>query len=150
MKLDPDGLALDDPPVAAAGKIYGTPTTAGTFIFTVQVTDGAGGSAFKTFSLTVNPNLGALTITNSFMPTGTVNTLYVLNVNPLATLVPGGGDGTYSWSVASGHLPTSMSLDPTTGQIIGTPSAAGTFAFTAEVDSGGLSAFKTFSLTIYP
>lgn len=47
----PPGLALQ----ASPGRIQGTPTTAGTFTFTLRVTDSAGQSATGTFSITINP-----------------------------------------------------------------------------------------------
>ena len=56
----PAGLNL-----SAAGVLGGTPTTAATSSFTVQVTDGAAATATKVFSLTINnvPATGAVTIT---------------------------------------------------------------------------------------
>ena len=45
----PPGLSL-----SAAGVISGTPTTAGNYSFTVQVTDGVGNSATKNLSLRIN------------------------------------------------------------------------------------------------
>ena len=45
----PDGLTLD----ADYGELYGTPKTAGTFKFTVQVKDTFGGIATKDFSITI-------------------------------------------------------------------------------------------------
>jgi Putative Ig domain len=47
----PPGLALQ----ASPGRITGTPTTAGTFTFTLRVADAGGQSATGTFSITVNP-----------------------------------------------------------------------------------------------
>ena len=32
-----------------------------------------------------------------------------------------GGSGTYTWSVADGTLPDGLSLDPTTGEVTGSP-----------------------------
>jgi hypothetical protein len=46
----PPGLALSRSP----GRITGTPTTAGTFVFTVRVTDSRGAFAERTFSITIS------------------------------------------------------------------------------------------------
>ena len=46
----PPGLTLSESP----GRITGTPTTAGTFTFTVRVTDGRGATADRTFSITIS------------------------------------------------------------------------------------------------
>ena len=46
----PPGLELSDSP----GRITGTPTTAGTFTFTVQVTDSRDATAQRTFTITIS------------------------------------------------------------------------------------------------
>jgi hypothetical protein len=46
----PPGLELDESP----GRITGTPTTAGIFIFTVRVTDSRGAFTERTFSITIS------------------------------------------------------------------------------------------------
>ena len=46
----PPGLELS----ARPGRITGTPTTAGTFTFTVRVTDSASAFAERTFSITIS------------------------------------------------------------------------------------------------
>jgi Putative Ig domain len=46
----PPGLELAESP----GRITGTPTTAGTFTFTVRVTDSRGAFAERTFSITIS------------------------------------------------------------------------------------------------
>lgn len=47
----PPGLAL----TASPGRITGTPTTAGTFLFTLRVNDDGGQQATRQFSITINP-----------------------------------------------------------------------------------------------
>ena len=47
----PPGLSL----TASPGRITGTPTTAGTFTFTVRVTDQGGQQATQQFTITINP-----------------------------------------------------------------------------------------------
>ena len=66
---------------------------------------------------------GALTITTTTLPNGTVN-------QPYATTVGGSGGVTpYSWSVTP-TLPANLLFDQTTGAITGTPAAQGTTAHT--------------------
>ena len=69
-------------------------------------------------------------------PTGTaqVGTTYT------SALAAAGGVAPYTYSTA-GTLPAGLTLDPSTGALTGTPTAAGTFAFTAQVtDTSGLAA----------
>src|SRR5206468_11102073 len=69
----PAGLTLN----VTFGAISGTPTTAGTSNFTVQVTDSASGKAPKGFTLTINSTPPPLSITTaSPLPSGTVGTVY--------------------------------------------------------------------------
>ena len=53
----------------------------------------------------------------------------------------------YTWSIASGALPTGLSLTSGTGVISGTPTATGTFSFTARVTAAnGQSVTKPLSI----
>jgi putative Ig domain-containing protein len=117
----PTGLNPIDP---STGKITGTPSAAGTFNFTVQVTDTLNQSDTQALSITIvlppPPN-----ITTTSLPNGTVASAYSQTVQ--AT----GGTGALTWSISAGSLPTGLNpINPSTGKITGTPSAAGTFNFT--------------------
>ena len=132
---------------AATGALTGTPTTAGTSNFTIQVTDSAAVpvTATKAFSLTINA--AALTITTaSPLPAGTVGIAYS------QTFAAAGGTVPYTnWAVAVGTLPANLLLNAATGALTGTPTTAGTSNFTIQVtDSAAVpvTATKAFSLTI--
>jgi hypothetical protein len=116
----PDGLAL-----SADGTITGTPTTAGASVFTVQAEDPGVRSVLlvrKQLTLLVN-----LAVTTTSLPAGTVGVPYS------AALAAAGGDGAYAWSVFDGtSLPTGLTLN-SDGTITGTPTSAGTGAFTVMV-----------------
>ena len=138
----PAGLSLNP-----SGVISGTPTTAGTTTITVKVTDSAAGTATKQLSVTISPpGVVPVAITSlSPLPSGTVGTVYTI------PLTSSGGTPALSWSVVSGALPVGLALNPSTGQISGTPTTAGTSTFTIRVqDSGTPQQFdqKPFSLTI--
>ena len=131
----PSGLTL-----APAGTISGTPTTAGTANFTVQVKDSANTTAGKALSITINP--AAYTVTTTSLANGTVGTAYS------QTLTASGGAGGNTWSIAAGALPDGVSL-AAGGTISGTPTTAGTGNFTVQVkDSANTTAVRQLSITI--
>lgn len=116
----PDGLTL-----GTSGAITGTPTAAGTFAFTVTASNGTAPDAVLNTSITVTQ---APTITGVPLA-GVVGTGYSFAF----TL---DGDPTPTVAVTDGALPAGLSLDSATGTISGTPSAAGTFAFTVTASNG--------------
>lgn len=135
----PAGLNLN----AATGQISGTPTTAGTFNFTVQATDSGtpAQNATKALSITIN---AAVAVTTTALPDGTQGAAYN------ATLASSGGTGAVTWSVIVGSLPAGLTLNANTGAIAGTPTgSAGTSNFTVQAtDSLGQTATKALSITI--
>ena len=133
----PAGLTL-----SSGGVLSGTPTTVGSYNFTVQVTDLAGDTATCTYSITV---YGPVSITTTSLPAGTVGVSYS------ATLAATGGSGSYTWSATG--LPGGLSINSSTGAISGTPTTAGS-PFTVQVTATdavsytGNTGSKSFSLTV--
>ena len=119
----PAGLTLD----GATGVITGTPTAAGTSHFTISEADS--GNPVQTVSAAESItiiNTPALSVASTALPSPTVGQQYS------ATLSAAGGIAPFTWSVTSGTLPQGLSLDPATGIISGTPSAAGSSTFTVQ------------------
>jgi IPT/TIG domain/Putative Ig domain/Glycosyl hydrolase catalytic core len=89
------------------------------------------------------PSAATLQITTNALPVAALQNRYS------ATLAATGGMPPYSWSTASGQLPAGLTLSPATGVIAGTPTWAGAFSFTAEVqDSKANSNLTGFSINV--
>lgn len=131
----PAGLSL-----SAAGVLSGTPTAAGTFTLNVTVNDSAQGSASQNFALTIATP--PVAITTASLASGTVGSAYA------ASIAATGGQPPYTWSLAAGTLPAGVNLSAG-GDLRGTPTAPGTFNFTARVtDSRGEQATRALSITV--
>jgi hypothetical protein len=152
----PPGTLVRSQGLAGSGTILGgTPTTAGTYTFTVSGTDNNGISITPmTYQITIVGNFQPPPVTingPSVLPSGTVGTQYA-NVFSVS-----GGSIPYTWSVQSGQLPpglaltSDITLSQTGDHLSGTPTTAGTFTFTMQVTDGqGNHASQQFSLTIQP
>ncbi|MBU0656374.1 MAG: cellulase family glycosylhydrolase [Gammaproteobacteria bacterium] len=135
----PAGLTL-----GSDGKMTGTPTTAGTFSFTLAVTDQKATTDTQAISMAVADQPVAVPpdITTTSLTAGTAGAAYS------ATLKVSSGTAPYSWSLNSGSLPAGLSLS-TAGVISGTPTTAGTASFSVKVTDGkSLSDTQALSLTI--
>jgi hypothetical protein len=133
----PAGLSL-----STAGALSGTPTTAGTYNFTVKVTDAKSGTATASFSVTVGAAALPVSITTATLPSGVVGTVYS------ATVAAVNGTTPYSFTLTSGSLPAGLSL-ATSGALTGTPTTAATSTFTVTVtDAKAQTASATYSVTI--
>jgi len=127
----------------STGEIYGNPTVAGTYHFTVKVTDGDGLTTNSQITIGIS---NAVQITTASLPNGTNGSAYSQQLQ--AT----GGQPPYSWSLYSGSLPPGLSLSDG-GLISGDALLSGTFSFSAQVadNAGGFATqFFPISLTIVP
>ena len=106
------------------GRVSGTPTSTGTFSFSLVVADTLG----FTFPLSCS-----ITVTNEPVPGCTAKesdvTIFYDHVVP----VTGGASGPKSFALVSGSLPLGLQLNETSGRIFGTPLTTGTFEFEIEV-----------------
>lgn len=133
----PAGLTL-----SAAGVLGGTPTATGLTAFTVQVADSASRTATATYPLNITA-ASTLVVSTTSLPSGTKGAAYS------KTLTSIGGVGPYTWSISSGVLPAGISLNTSTGELTGTPSATGTSSFVVLLsDSASHVAMKALSVTI--
>jgi len=132
----PPGLTM-----SIVGSITGTPTAAGTWNFTVKVTDSTAQTSTKALSITVN--LPPLAITTEFLPPATLGSSYFQNLGA------SGGRPPYTWSLVSGKLPAGLVLS-SGGLISGTPTLVTTANFTVQVsaDIASQSASKVLSITV--
>jgi hypothetical protein len=142
----PDGLrfAGDSLRLSRTTAVTGVATRVQTTSFTVRARDGAGNTATRTFTLTVDP-ASPLVVTSDQLPGGTVGAAYAVGI------FAGGGVPPYRWSRIAGTLPPGLSLQASPGRLTGTPTAAGSYSFTLRVDdSGGQFATRQFTLVIAP
>ena len=135
----PAGLALN----AATGVISGTPTAAATTTFTVTSTDGLSATGSRAY--TVVMVLATITLESTTLGNGVVGSPYN------QAIVVSGGLAPYTYSIATGQLPTGVALNPTTGVLVGTPTAPGTYSFTVRVvDANGASAMFAQAIVVEP
>jgi Putative Ig domain len=138
-ELPPGLILLDD------GLLTGIPTRAGSWSFWLELSDEDPPSepwclprkSQRLFTVDV---VAALTITTNSAPPATVGASYSL---PLSAE---GGKSARTWSIASGHLPPGLTLNPSTGAITGAPTASGVYEFRVRVSDG--SRLATRQLTV--
>jgi len=124
------------------GLITGTPTTTGTYNFTLKVTDTVGTQVTgPQMTLTINGG-SSLGIVNSLADSQTIGTSTVHNLTAV------GGTGPYTWSVVGGLLPPSVTLS-TAGVLSGSLSELGNYNFTVRVtDAASATATGIFSFAV--
>jgi hypothetical protein len=101
------------------GAVQGTPTTAGTYTFTILAGAAGANPGSRTYTLKI-----ALNVPNAPLAAGTTGVPYN------QTLSAVGARGPVTWTVASGALPPGLAI--TNGALTGTPTEKGKFAFTLQ------------------
>jgi len=136
----PPGVSLNP----ASGELSGTPTSAGTFTFTAQASNGIDPPATQSVTITVSERTTPPLFTASDPPaTGTVGTSYSYIFAASGTPPPG-------YAVGSGTLPPGLVLS-TNGALTGTPSISGTFTFAVTAaNSAGTASSGPLSVTVAP
>jgi hypothetical protein len=137
----PAGLSLDP----STGLITGTTSAAGLKTFTVTASNGTR-SATATVTWTVTP-AAALSLSYSNALTWAVGASIGSQTPTLANVTPGVA---VTYSVPVNALPAGLVLDPSTGIISGTTSAAGLVTFTVTASNGTRSATATLTWTVTP
>jgi len=130
----PTGLTL-----SSAGVLSGTPTTAGTFNFTIQASDQIGSTGSRAYTVIVSD---PLQITTTTLTNGFVGATYS------QTVLTSGGRAPVTFALTPA-LPPGLTLNATTGAITGTPTTAGTTTFTVTAtDADGRTASRSLSITV--
>jgi hypothetical protein len=119
-------------------------TVTGPTIATVTATSIHTPSQSASMVITID---SALVITTTVLANGTVGSVYN------AAIAASGGTGTIKWSVATGTLPTGLTLNPATGALSGTPTAAGAYSFSIGVTDASIlpnTVTQNYTVTIVP
>lgn len=154
----PPGLDLVVDRTSRAGRLVGKPTKAGTYQWTITVTDAVGATANYSYSITIESLLqwgGAvneLSTRRIPLPSAQVNKSYDLSNRLFLRELGVSEEKTFSISVLNGTLPPGLSLTkvdqtrethPVLGEydycyvdITGTPTTAGNYSFTLRGTSG--------------
>lgn len=133
----PEGLEL-----LPEGAIRGTPDETGSFTLGLRVRSG-GQSASRTVGLAVSAPAGAAHLETEYLASGNVGV-------PYADRLSATGQGSLTFSVVAGGLPEGVTMNAATGDLTGTPTAAGLYYFTIRVQAGTTNDRRTFALHISP
>ncbi|MBB4606318.1 uncharacterized protein YhjY with autotransporter beta-barrel domain [Xanthomonas arboricola] len=135
----PAGVVVD----AATGALSGTPTVAGTFNFTLTVSDSTpspAAQASRSYTLTIAAPV--VVIAPTTLPAATRGTAYS------QTLSASGGTAPYTYAVSAGSLPAGITL-ASNGTLSGTATVEGSFNVTVTaIDANTFTATQAYALTV--
>jgi len=140
----PSTLSLNGSTGVISGNVSSSAMT-GTFAIQVQVTDSNHSTATKSLSITVTSVPVPLSVTTASLAAAEKGQIAYSQ-----TLAAAGGTTPYSWSITSGSLPSTLSLNGSTGVISGNVSGTavgGTFTVRV-ADALGATATKSLSITV--
>ena len=120
------------------GELTGMPFAAGSFTFTVKAQNEF---AEDTKEFTIMIGAFPVIITEN-LPIGMVGLAY-------SETLLAEGTQPISWSVEGGNLPVGLNLNAETGEISGTPNAAGTFTFSVKAQNEFAEDTKEFTIIIH-
>ncbi|GLK16482.1 hypothetical protein GCM10017602_09640 [Herbiconiux flava] len=134
----PPGLEFDE----RRAHLYGTPTKAGSYDFTLKA-ENASGVDTHSYTIVIAADPASVPHITSAPPAdGRVGDRYpTVTVTATGTPAP-------EFSVSSGTLPPGLSFDERTHQLAGTPTKAGSYAFTITADNGIAKDSKEYRMTI--
>ncbi|RYE25663.1 MAG: T9SS type A sorting domain-containing protein [Sphingobacteriales bacterium] len=133
----PPGLTL-----STSGTLSGTPTTLGTYTFTIRATHTAT-ACTGTKSYTVNISCPVITINPATLPDGSTGNAYS------QTITQSGGTAPVNFTIPTGSLPPGLSLSAS-GLLSGTPTAGGSYSFSIKATSTvtGCSGMRAYTIDI--
>ena len=130
----PDGLSL-----SAEGLISGSPTTGGSFDFTLTATDANLCTGSRAYSIIV---CAPFSVLPASLPPGQPAVAYS------QSLSTSGGVAPYTFAVTDGALPPGLTLS-SAGLLAGSPSATGVYGFTVTATAAGSCTGATaYTLTV--
>jgi probable HAF family extracellular repeat protein len=131
----PPGLTL-----SSAGALTGKPTANGYYTFTVEARGTYGMKASKEFTMYTS----SIFLSSITLPNAIIGTVYGRE------LAVSGGVKPFTFTVVDGALPAGLSLIASTGYVRGTPTATGSYNFTAVVTdaNGVVSPPRSYPLTV--
>jgi hypothetical protein len=133
------------------GLLSGTPTTSGSWVFTVTATDANGCTGSRVYTITINPaSCPTLTILPDVLPNAALGSPYSQPIT-----ASGSTPDTYTYTVSSGLLPPGLALTPLTPaktvDLAGTPTTVGNYSFTiTATDANGCQVSHAYMILVNP